>query len=70
MAHVPGYARAKALRRRLGASGQLFSPIEFNPRSPKQLRLVIELRRIEAALAGLAGSNATVLEKRHKAITS
>jgi hypothetical protein len=63
---IKGYSRALFLRRRLGASPVLFSPVEVSIRSPKRLRLVIELRAIESGLASLGQANARVLEKRHK----
>jgi hypothetical protein len=66
---IVGRARALYLRRRLGTSRQLFSPVELRPASRKakrdRLRLLMELRNVEAGLAGLATANATTLENRH-----
>jgi hypothetical protein len=62
---VRGLWRLRQLRRRIGA------PEPFSPIKPRSIaarnfwRDVLEIRRIEASLAGLVADNATVLEKRH-----
>jgi hypothetical protein len=62
---VRGYWRLRQLRRRIGA------PDPFSPIKPRSIvarnfwRDVLEIRRIEASLAGLVADNASVLEKRH-----
>jgi hypothetical protein len=63
---VPGWARAKWLRRRLGASPQLFTAIEPRPHNHRRYwRLARELREIEAGIARYLGVNiCDVLEKR------
>jgi hypothetical protein len=57
--------KALALRHRLGASRQLFSPVVVSLRSRSRLKLLMELRSVEAGLSSLATENATTLEKRH-----
>jgi len=64
---VPGLSRARWLRRRLGASAELFSRIEPRSRHHRRYwRLVIELRQLEARIAVYLGANInSVLERRY-----
>jgi hypothetical protein len=63
---IRGLYKLAQLRRRIGAD-----PTPFTPIAPKRInarnfwRDVIEIRRIEASLAGIAADNAQVLESRH-----
>jgi ribosomal protein L37AE/L43A len=63
---TPGYSRAIYLRRRIGASPELFTPIPPRPRNHRRYwRLVRELRAIEEGIARYLGGNINdVLERR------
>jgi hypothetical protein len=66
---IPGFARVLYLRRRVGASPILFSPIKAKRRNATRYwRLVLEIRHIEAALVGhLRADVNDVLERRENA---
>jgi hypothetical protein len=63
---IPNYARLLYLRRRLHAPEVPFAELpQAFPWQRKRWRLVMEVRKIEAALCGHAGSISATLEKRY-----
>ena len=65
---IPGLARIRSLRRRIGASSVLFSPLPAKPlQARKHWRLAREIRQLEARLIDHGRSDvAEVLERRHE----
>jgi hypothetical protein len=63
---APGWARAAALRRRLGADPEIGSPLpKCRAHAHRKIALAIELRRLEEGLGAHGAAIAQVLEKRN-----